>query len=399
MKKLLLLGGLRYLIPVIHEAHKLGYYVITCDNVPNNIAHKYSDQYFNRNILEKEAVVELAEQLEIDGVMSFAVDPGVLTAAYVAEKLSLPFAGSYESVRILQNKDLFRAFLTEHNFNVPAFGGYSNLAEAINEIDKFTFPVIVKPVDSAGSKGVTRVDSLVDLEAAVCEAKNLSFSKRFIIEDFIEQEGYSSDSDCFSIDGKLVFTSFSDQMFEKNTANPYTPSAYVWPNSMTTEQTSLLERELQRLFTLLNLKSSIYNIETRVGLDGSPYIMEVSPRGGGNRISEILKEATGVDLIKAAVQVSVGDLVDFPSSFKYDGVWSELILYADKKGSFESLAIDESVIPYIVEQDLWVSSGDKVYPFTGANETIGTVLFKFNSRKELDSIWSQVRGAVRVSIK
>ena len=111
MKKLLLLGGAQYLLPVIEEAHKLGLYVITCDYLPDNIAHKHSDEYRNVSIIDKDAVLSTARELGIDGIMSFACDPGVVTAAYVAEKLDLPFAGSYEAVSILQNKGLFRRFL------------------------------------------------------------------------------------------------------------------------------------------------------------------------------------------------------------------------------------------------------------------------------------------------
>ena len=97
-KKIMLLGGLRYLLPVIKAAHKNGYYVITVDYIPDNIAHKYSDEYYNISILDKEAVLSLTKELDIDGIMSFAVDPGVVTAAYVAEKMGLPFQGSYEAV-------------------------------------------------------------------------------------------------------------------------------------------------------------------------------------------------------------------------------------------------------------------------------------------------------------
>ena len=107
MKKILLLGGSRYLLPVIKSAHELGLYVITCDYLPDNIAHKYSDEYVNVSIIDKEAVLEVAKKLEIDGIMSFATDPGVVTAAYVAEKLGLPYGGSYESVSILQDKRPF----------------------------------------------------------------------------------------------------------------------------------------------------------------------------------------------------------------------------------------------------------------------------------------------------
>ena len=127
MKKLLLLGGLIYLKPVIDAAHKLGVHVITCDYLPDNIAHKYSDEYHNVSIVDKDAVLELAKRLKIDGIMSFAVDPGVVTAAYVAEQMGLPFAGTYSSVCILQNKDLFRRFLTENGFIIILFNQWPHL--------------------------------------------------------------------------------------------------------------------------------------------------------------------------------------------------------------------------------------------------------------------------------
>lgn len=154
MKKLLLLGGLRYLIPVIEAAHKQGYYVITADYLPDNIAHKYSDEYINVSIIDKEAVLEEARKHDIDGIMAFAVDPGVFTASYVQNKLNLPKFGPYESVEILQNKDKFRAFLTEHCFNVPKANGYSSVEDVLKDSKNWEYPVIVKPTDSAGSKGV-----------------------------------------------------------------------------------------------------------------------------------------------------------------------------------------------------------------------------------------------------
>ena len=105
-KKLLLLGGSRYLLPVIKKAHDLGAYVITCDYLPDNFAHKFSDEYHNVSIIDKDAVLRLAQELKIDGIMSFACDPGVVTAAYVAEKMNLPGI-PYKSACILQNKNLF----------------------------------------------------------------------------------------------------------------------------------------------------------------------------------------------------------------------------------------------------------------------------------------------------
>ena len=114
----MLLGGIRYLIPAIEAAHKHGIYVITVDYLPDNIAHKYSDEYHNVSILDKEAVLKLAQKLKINGILSYAVDPGVVAAAYVAEQIGLPFTCSYEAACVLQDKSRFRRFLAEHGFNV-----------------------------------------------------------------------------------------------------------------------------------------------------------------------------------------------------------------------------------------------------------------------------------------
>ena len=150
-KKLMLLGGIRYLLPIIKAAHEQGYYVITADYLPDNIAHKYSDEYVNVSIIDKEAVLKVAQEKQIDGIMSFGVDPGVVAASYVQNKMGLPSFGPFESVEILQNKDKFRTFLAEHGFNVPWAFAFSSMEEAWQARNKFSYPLIVKSTDSAGS--------------------------------------------------------------------------------------------------------------------------------------------------------------------------------------------------------------------------------------------------------
>ena len=381
MKKLMLLGGAQYLLPVIREAKALGIYTISCDYLPDNIAHKYSDEYCNVSIIDKEAVLEAAKRLEIDGIMSFACDPGVATAAYVAEKLGLSFAGGYESVSILQDKGRFRAFLRDNGFNVPWAKSYSAAAEAMSEAVNYPWPMIVKPVDSAGSKGVSRVDSVDELPAAIDFALEFSHCGQFIVEQFIQQLGSSSDSDCFSVDGELKFCSFDEQLFDRSAENPYTPAAYVWPSTMPAEIQAELRSELQRLMTLLGLKTSVYNIETRQGTDGKAYIMEVSPRGGGNRLSEVLEMATGTKLIQNAVRAAVGMDVDEMSDPVYRGHWAEIILHSDADGKFKELWIAPELEASVAQRDLWVSEGDQVERFSGANKAIGTLVMNFADRE------------------
>lgn len=398
MKKLMLLGGLRYLIPVIEAAHKVGCHVITCDNLSENIAHKYSDEYFNVSIIDKEAVLELANNLQIDGIMSFAVDPGVVTAAYVAEKMNLPYAGTYESVKILQNKALFRDFLTSNGFNVPKAKGFISFDDAYDKIDNFNWPVIVKPVDSAGSKGVIKVEFKENLKDAFDYALKFSFSKEVIIEEYIEKIGHSSDCDSFSLDGKLTSISFNSQYFDAEASNPYTPSAFSWPSTFTTNQKEELKSELQRLITLLDLKTSVYNVEVRVGEDNRPYIMEFSPRGGGNRLSEMIRYGSGVDLISAAVKGALGLPITDIKPIEFNGYWTEIILHSNIKGRFESLQIDKSIINNIIEEDIWVNKGEIVNNFKGANDSIGTLVLKFETEDEMKNALNLRHELIKVIV-
>ena len=399
-KKIMLLGGLRYLKPVIDAAHKQGYYVITADYLPNNIAHKWSDEYCNVSIIDKEAVLKEAQRLQIDGIMSFACDPGVVAASYVQNKMGLPSFGPFESVEILQNKDKFRAFLAKNSFNVPQAKGFDSVEAAMEEIYWYPWPVIVKPTDAAGSKGVTRVDKAEDLKPALEYAMEHSISGHIIVEEFIDKQGCSSDTDSFSEDGKLKFVSFCAQRFDAEATNPYTPAAYSWPSTFTKVQEEYLTSEIQRLITLLKLKTVVYNIEVRVAPNGKPYIMELTPRGGGNRLCEMLRYATGVDMITAITRAMVGDPILDPIEQKpYNGHWAEIILHADKDGVFDHLEISKELPAEIVEEDLWVEKGDKVAGFEGANNAIGTLVLKFQAAEELEKAITNQRSWLKVVVK
>ena len=390
MKKLLLLGGSQYILPVIETAHRLGAYVITCDYLPNNIAHQYSDEYWNISIIDKDAVLAVAHENKIDGAMSFACDPGVVTAAYVAEKMGLPFQCSYESACILQDKGLFRKFLQDNGFNCPHSKRYTNAGDPFNDIDFFDWPVIVKPVDSAGSKGVTRVNSSDKLAQAIETALSSSHCNAFIVEDFLTFKGYHSSADLFTVDGELKFVTYSDHMFDSEADNPYVPTINIWPTTMSVEHQNELTRETQRLMHLLNMKSGIYNVETCVGSDGSPYIMEVSPRGGGCKIAEIQQMAMGAELIENEIRSALNLTLKEFNVHPCDAHWCEMVIHArSDQGEriLKEIAFDTEIKQqYIKLIDISARRGDVVKPFTGANTALGNVFLRFHSRKELEKI-------------
>ena len=389
MKKLLLLGGSRYLLPVIKAAKKLGIYTITCDYLPDNTAHKYSDEYCNISIIDKDSVLNKAQELNIDGVMSFACDPGVVTAAYVAEKMGLPFQGSYTSTRILQDKGLFRAFLAENQFNTPHAKRYTDIDKPFEDIDLFEWPVIVKPADSAGSKGVTKVERQEELKEAIKIALGESHNSTFIIEDFLTFKGYHSSADVFTVDGEIKFITYSDQLFDPEADNPYTPAFIIWPSTMEDVHQQELTKEIGRLIRLLGMTTGIYNIETCVATNGKPYIMEVSPRGGGCKIAELQQMAFGVDLIENEVRHSVGLPTTEINQTDCDGYWCEMIVHArpGQSGILHSISVDDDIKNNNLQvADLSVKQGDLVKPFTGANMALGDMFFRFSSREELDRI-------------
>ncbi len=400
-KKLMLLGGLCYLLPVIEEAHKMGIYVITADYHPDNIAHKYSDEYCNVSIIDKDAVLKSAQELQIDGILSHAVDPGVVSAAYVAEKMGLPFQCSYDAACILQDKSRFRAFLTEYGFNVPKAKGYTeqNKKDALKEVDFFNWPVIVKPVDSAGSKGVTKVTDKKDLEDAIDTALAASISKHFIIEDFLEKEGFSAGSESFVVDGKLLYNGFYDQYFDKKAVNPYTPAAECWPSVMKKEYLGEVRSELQRLVTLLNIKTGLFNVEFRHCTNGKTYLMEVSPRAGGNRLAEMLNYAADVNIIAAETRKSVGLPVGDIHEPNYKGHYAIYVMHNEYEGVFSDVEIVPEMEKYIIEKEIRVEKGTHVQSFTGANTAIGTLFLRFGSRLELEKAIENNRNWLKIILK
>lgn len=399
-KRLMLLGGLRYLLPVIEEAHKLGVHVITADYLPDNIAHKYSDEYCNVSIIDKEAVLKVARELQIDGILSHAVDPGVVSAAYVAEQMGLPFQCSYKTACILQDKSLFRQFLADNGFNCPHAKGYNKAEDALNDVDYFEWPVIVKPVDSAGSKGVTKVEDPKDLPAAIEIALASSISKNFIIEDFLEKEGFSAGSESFVVNGKLLYNGIYDQYFNDEASNPYTPSAEVWPSVMRKEHQEEIKSELQRLVTLLDITTGLFNVECRVCKNGKAYLMEVSPRAGGNRLAEMLNYAADVNINEAETRKAIGLPIGNIHEPNYKGHFAILVLHAEKEGTFDCISIDESFRKkHIIEEEVRVNQGDKVTSFSGANAALGTLFLKFDNREELAEALANQKEWLKINLK
>ena len=382
MKKVLLLGGSHFQVPSVKCAKRLGYYTITCDYLPDNPGHKYADEYYNVSTTDKEAVLKLAKDLQIDGIVCYASDPAAPTAAYVAEQMGLP-GQPYKSVEILANKDLFRKFLTDNGFNVPRARGFVAKEDAKVDWNNFKKPVMVKPVDSSGSKGVSKIAKIEELDKAIDYALSFSRCKRFIVEEYIEKSGYQVDGDGFSVDGKLVFYAFGNQHNDLQ-CNPYVPAGISLPYHKTLSEQQRLVDQIQRVFDLLHLRSGAYNFEARYDENGVPYILEIGPRNGGNLIPQIIKYATGVDMVEYTIKAAMGEDLSNLKQVQSDKFVASYIIHSKKDGILKGVVLDEELkSKNVLEFDMIVSNESKVEKFNGSNGTLGTMILKFDSMEEM----------------
>lgn len=397
---LLLLGGSRLIVPVIEAAHARGVRVVTCDYLPDNYAHSFSDEYRDVSIIDHEAVLATAQDVGADGIMSFAADPGVLAAAYAAEELELPFQGSYEAVRVLQTKDLFRAFLAENGFNSPHAVRVGPGDDVLTVASEVPFPVIVKPVDSAGSKGVTRVDAAADMVAAIEFARSFSRSGVCIVEQFIELRSNQLVAEGFIHGGRFCSINWMDHHFDADGVNPYVPAGHVLSSAAPAADLGDLETELQRVAELLSLGTGIYNIEARLGTDGLAYIMEVSPRGGGNRLAELVTAASDFDLIGATTDAALGRELQIPGSTTYDGVWHNRVLFSRHGGTYGGLEFDvDFAREHVRDVSAWVEPGDRVEAFSASNFAFGSAFLRFDDRAQLATFLADPEASMRVVVE
>lgn len=396
MKKVLMLGGSLYQTFAIREAVKMGYYVITCDYLPNNPGHKFAHEYYNISTTNKEAVLELAQKLQVDGVVAYASDPAAPVAAYVCEKMGLP-TSPYESVKILSNKDLFRNYLTEHGFVVPKAKGYSTYEEALRDIDSFRLPVMVKPVDSSGSKGINKMTEVSQLKEFVEDALSYSHAGRFLIEEFIEKKGWQISGDAFSVEGKLVFHCFGNEYYNANGKKDFAPIGECWPFMMDHRYIDILTGELQRLITLLGMKSTAYNVEAIVGQDDQVYILELGARSGGSLIPQITQYATGVDMVPYVIKAAMGEDCSQLKLAPSHGCWANYMVHSNNTGKYTGLWLapgfkENHLVEFVTE----LKPGDLVHEFRDAQDALGEMILRFDNPDQMFHMLENMDDYVRI---
>lgn len=382
MKRVLMLGGSTSQVCAIKRAKEMGLYVIICDYLPDNPGQFVADEFYLVSTTDKEAVLELAKGLNLDAVICYASDPAAPTAAYVCEKLGLP-TSPYESVMVLSNKDTFRQYLKEHNFNVPETFCYTDYDRFIADKDKFNFPVMVKPVDSSGSKGINKVCSVDELDFAYNDAMKYSRCKRIVVEKFIQKKGYQISGDGFSVNGELVFRCFGNEFYSSNGIKEYVPLGECWPSVLDKATQDKVHNELQRLITCLGMKTGAYNIEVILDENDDVYILELGARNGGSLIPQITQYATGVDMVEYTIKAALGEDCSSIKMVEPNGYWCNYMVHSKVTGKLKDVVIADELNDNYVDYQTDFHKGDDVFAFENAGHALGTMVFKFDSKEEM----------------
>ena len=380
-KKIMLLGGNYYQMTATKAAKALGCHVISVDYLPNNPAHKFADEYHNVSTIDREAVLALAKKLKIDGIWSYASDVSAPTAAYVAEKLGLP-TNPLKSVEILTHKDLMRDFLRKNNFNVPKAQSFTEYEGALKFFNSLNKAAMVKPVDSSGSKGVTKVVEEKFFRTAYDSAMNYSISKKIIVEEFIPRKDYQVAGDGFLVNGNLKFAGLMNEHFDI-LCNPLVPIGESYPSILSEELRKIAKSEIQRFMKLLDMKLGAINLDFMFSQEDKLYILEIGPRNGGNLISDAIKESTGVDLAKYTIMAALGMDCNELTQQSAKKFVSSYVIHSLTDGIFQSLNISDEIKNDIILCDLFIKPGDQVYRFENGGFGIGAMLIKFDSIEQM----------------
>ncbi len=389
---LLVLAASSYQLRTIQTAKRLGYRVITTDNAPDNPGHALADRACSTDTTDREGVLSIARAERINGVIAPCTDVAVPTAAYVAAKLRLP-GPPYESALIACNKSRFRRFLAQHRLPAPETHDISDSQRP--DAKHFAGDAwVMKPDRSSGAKGVFIVRSLAEFEARSAETLACSPKRQGVLERFIE--GHQGTCEGILRRGRIVHAFFLDR---QTVAAPYAATAgHHVPSSLDASSRQALLDQLSELWRLLGVTDGPFDCDFVVGSD-RVYILEMTPRLGGNSISTLLHAATGgFDLVEYAVRQTCGEDVSLPATFPLMPT-AVVILGAASPGK---LAFDERELealrrePWVERISLDFDSGAPVAAFTNGRHRVGEALVRGEDRASLDEHASELRRRLNV---
>jgi biotin carboxylase len=335
MKKIAIIGASYLQLPLVKKAKEMGIETHCFAWEDGAVCKDIADYFYPISILDQEKIFETCEKLQIDGITTIATDMAVPTICYVAEKLKL-ISNSSQTALIATNKSLMREAILLAGCNSPKF---IVLERESNILINFNFPVIVKPVDRSGSRGVFKIEKQTDLEKAVENAIEESFSKKAIIEEFIDGQEVSVET--VSWEGKHYILAITDKT---TTGSPnFVELAHHQPSSLPEKIQSRIKEQTVLALNALEIQNGASHSEFKINEKGKVYVIEVGARMGGDFIgSHLVELSTGYDFLKSVINVSLNQFeIPILHENNFSGVYflcketENLLPYFEKNNYFD----------------------------------------------------------------
>ena len=381
-EKLMLLGGSAQQVTAIREARNMGYETVLCDYLPDNPGQYAADHYYNISTTDREAVLNTARKEQIDGILAYASDPAAPTAAWVAEQMHLP-GNPFHAVETLCSKHLFRLFLKSHGFNCPESFSYQNVADALKDASAFPYPVLVKPSDSSGSKGVTLLKSSDGLQEAAEAAFSFSRAHEIIIEEYVQKSTqYLIGGDLFIVNGKVVLWGLMN-CYRDEQINPLVPMGKSYPPFLSDVQFRLVKETLQKMVSELPIQNGAMNVELVLDQKDRVFVLDAGPRTGGNMIPELMGMIFDQDIVRMTIEAAMGKQIQLKETEGHP-FYATHNLHSARSGVYRDIRFSEELNPYLIRKELWKKPGDPVVPFLNSSGALGIIFLKFPDRGTME---------------
>ena len=301
MKTLAIIGASYLQLPLVKKAKELGLHTICFAWVEGAVCKDEADEFFPISIVEKEQILEVCLEKQIDGICTIASDVAAPTVAYVAEKMGL-VGNTYNVALRADNKYLMRQAFSSEGIPCPAYQKITSFGQLDSKA--LPFPVIVKPTDRSGSLGIAKVGRREDLQSAVEVALNYSFKHEAIVEEYIE--GREISVEFISYQGVHYPLQITDKV---TTGAPhFVELEHHQPADLSQEYYALIYKLTKRALDALGVTNGASHSEYKITADGRVYVMEIGARMGGDFIgSDLVKLSTGYDYLKGVIDVALGN--------------------------------------------------------------------------------------------
>lgn len=300
MQTIAIIGASYLQLPLVKKAKEMGIHTICFAWAKGAVCREVADEFYPISIIEKEQILAVCKEKQIDGICTIASDVAAPTVAYVAEKMGL-LGNSYEVAIRANNKYLMRKAFSANGIPCPAYRKTTSLEQLDSK--NLRFPVIVKPTDRSGSLGITKVERFEDLPMAVETALANSFKHEAIVEEFIE--GREISVEFISYHGVHYPLQITDKV---TTGAPhFVELEHHQPAGFTKEQYVEIYDLTKRALDALGVTNGASHSEYKITEDGRIYVMEIGARMGGDFIgSDLVQLSTGYDFLKGVIDVALG---------------------------------------------------------------------------------------------